>query len=84
MAHTILLQNLVNHFIAEVSTVICDQCSRGSKSGEYVAAKKLDHDLGIVGAGLNCFNPLRDIVYCHQDVQVVIRWGKWSHEIYPP
>ena len=35
-----------------------------------MAAKKLSHDLGIVGAGRNCFNPLQDIVYFQQDVQV--------------
>ena len=84
MVNPILLQNLFNHLIAEMSIVICDQCSRGSKSREYVAAKKLSHYLGIVSVGRNCFNPLRDIIYCKQDVHVVVRWGKWSHEIHPP
>ena len=84
MAHPILLQNLVNHLIAEMSTVICDQCSRSSESREYVAAETFSHYLGIISVGRNCFNPLRDIIYCQQDVQVVIRWGKWSHEIHPP
>ena len=84
MAHPILLQDFVNHLIAEMSTVICDQCSRSVESREYVAVKKLIHYLGIVSAGRNCFNPLRDIIYYQQDVQVVLRWGKWSHEIHPP
>ena len=58
MAHPILLQDLVNNLIAEMSTVIYDQCSRGSESLEYVATKKLSHYLGIVSVGRNCFNPL--------------------------
>ena len=64
MAHPILLQDLVNYLIAEMSTVICDQCSWGSKSREYVAAKKLSHYLDIVSVGRNCFNSLQDIIYC--------------------
>ena len=84
MSHPILLQDLVNHLIIEMGTVICDQCSRSVESREYVAAKKLSHYLGIISAGRNCFNLLRDIIYCQQDVQVIIRWGKWSHEIHPP
>ena len=31
MAYPIILQNLVNYLVAEMSTIICDQCSRGSK-----------------------------------------------------
>ena len=58
MAHPILLQDFVNHLIAEMSTVIGDQCSRGAESREYVAAKELSHYLGIVSAGRNCFNSL--------------------------
>ena len=84
MAHPILLQDLFNHLIAEMSTVICNQYLRGSESREYVAAKKLSHYLGIVSVGRNCFNPLLDIIYCQQYVQIVVRWGKWSHEIHPP
>ena len=61
MAHPILLQDFVNHLITEMSTVICDQCSRSAESREYVAMKKLSHYLGIISAGRNCFNPLRDI-----------------------
>ena len=76
MAYPILLQNLVNHLIAEMSTVICDQCSRSSESREYVASEKFSHYLGIISVGRNCFNLLRDIIYCQQDVHVVIRWGK--------
>ena len=72
MAHPIILQDLVNHLIAEMSIVICDQCSRGSESQDYVAEEKLSHYLGIISVGQNCFNPLRDIIYCQQDVQVII------------
>ena len=64
MVHPMLFQNLVNHLIAEMSTVICDQCSRSSESLEYVAAEKFSHYLGIISVGHNCFNPLRDIIYC--------------------
>ena len=69
MAHPILLKNLVNHLIVEMSTVICDQCSRSSESREYVAAEKFSHYFGIISLGWNFFNPLRDIIYCQQDVQ---------------
>ena len=48
MAHPIILKNLVNHLITEMSTVIYDQCSRSSESREYVAAEKLSHYLGII------------------------------------
>ena len=58
MAHPILFQNLVNHLIAEMSTVICDQCSRSSVSRKYVATEKFSHYLGIISVSRNCFNPL--------------------------
>ena len=76
MSHPILLQDFVNHLITEMSTVICDQCSRSVESCEYVAAKKLFDHLGIISASRNWFNPLRDIIYCQQDVQAIIRWGE--------
>ena len=73
MVHPILLQDFVNHLIAEMGNVIYDQCSRSAESREYVTTKKLGHYLDIISAGRNCFHPLRDIIYCQQDVQVIIR-----------
>ena len=83
MSHSILVQDFVNHLIAEMGTVICNQCSGGAELREYVVAKKLGHYPGIISADRYCFNPLRDIIYFQQDVQVIIRWGKWTHEIHP-
>ena len=84
MLHSILLQDFVNQLIAKMSTVICNQCSGSAEPREYVTTKKLGHYPGIISAGWYCFNSLRDIIYSQQDVQVIIRWGKWSHEIHPP
>ena len=84
MSHSILLKDFVNHLIIEMGTVICDQFSESAESREYVATKKLGHYPGIISAGRYCFNPLRDIIYSYQDVQVIKRWGKWSQEIHPP
>ena len=64
MSHSILLKDFVNHLIAEMGTVICDQCSWSAEPREYVAAKKLGHNLGIISTDRYCFNPLRDIIYC--------------------
>ena len=64
MAYPILLKDFVNHLIAEMGNVIYDQCSRSAESREYLVAKKLSHYLGIISEGRNCFNLLRDIIYC--------------------
>ena len=45
MSHSILVQDFFNHLIAEMSTVICNQCSGSAKPREYVTTKKLGHYL---------------------------------------
>ena len=84
MSYSILVQDFVNHLIAEMSIVICNQCSGSAEPSEYVVAKKLGHYPSIISAGWYCFNRLRDVIYCHQDVHVIKRRGKWTHEIHPP
>ena len=84
MSHSILVQDFVNHLITKMGIVICNQCSWSAEPWEYVAAKKLGHYLSIIGTGRYCFNPHRDIIYYQQDVQVIKRQGKWTHEIHPP
>ena len=73
MSHSILVQDFVNHLIAEMGTVICNQCSGSAEPRKYVTTKKLGHYPGIISTGRYCLNPLRDIIYCQQDVQVIIR-----------
>ena len=63
MSHSILVQDFVNHRIAEMGTVLCDQCSWGAEPCEYVATKKLGHHISIISAGRYCFNPFRDVIY---------------------
>ena len=38
MAHSMLVQDFFNHLIAEMGTVICNQCPGSAESLEYVAA----------------------------------------------
>ena len=45
MLHTIFLQDYINQLVAEMSTAICDQCSRGAEPCENVVAKELDTTL---------------------------------------
>ena len=76
MSHSILVKDFVNHLIAEMGTVICNQCSWSAEPREYVAAKKLGHHTSIISAGRYCFNPFGDVIYDKQDVHVIKRWGK--------
>ena len=84
MPHSILVQDFVNHLIAEMGTSICDQCSWSAEPCKYVAVKELGYHTSIIGAGRYCFNPFRDVIYGKQDVQVIKRGREWAHEIHPP
>ena len=70
MPHTVLLQDLINQFITEMSTSIYDQCSWGAEPCKYVAAKELSYHTGVISACQYCFYPFRDVVHCKKDIQV--------------
>ena len=70
MPHTVLLQDLINQLIAEMSTSICDQYSWGAGPCKYVDAKELSYHTGIISACRYCFYPFRDVVHYKKDIQV--------------
>ena len=70
MQHTIFLQDLINHLVAEMNTTICDQCSWSAEPCKYVDAKDINYYIGIISACRYCFYLFGDVVHNKENIQV--------------
>ena len=84
MLDTILSEEALKKFVAEIQTSITSYGFGNPKSREYILLQKFQNHPVVYCPARNCFNPLGHIVNSHQNVEVSKGGREWSHEIDPP
>ena len=84
MLDTILSEEALKRFVAEIQTSITNYGFGDPKSGEYIIFQEFQYHPVLCCLARNCFNPLGHIVNSHSNVEVSKGGSEWSHEIDPP
>jgi len=83
MKHPIFLQKRLKWLVVKVSLIVTQKSSKCAKSCENMFLKEFDNNIKIIGWGGTGFHPLRDIVNCNKDVEIVMGNRKRIDEVNP-
>ena len=83
MLDTIVSEEALKRFVAEMRTSITNYCFGDPKSREYILLQKFQNHPMVCCLAKNCFNPLGHIVNFHQNVELSKGGREWSHETIP-
>lgn len=84
---TVLVYEVADHFIQEVSSSITYQSQGSAKSHHYPMEDKLHSDPGVIFPGHFCFHPSRGVIRRQDDVPALFVGadrGYWPNEINSP
>ena len=84
MLDTILSEEALKRFVAEMRTSITKYSFGDPKSREYILLQEFQYHPVVCYPVRNCFHLLGHIVNSHQNVEVSKGGREWSHEINPP
>ena len=83
MLDTILNEEALKRFVAEMRTSITNYGFGDPKSREYILLQEFQYHPMVCCPTRNYSNPLGHIVNSHQNVEVSKEGREWSHEIDP-
>ena len=76
MSDTIFPQHVVNEFVTEMCSPICDQCRSSSEPGEYMTTEKACYHFGITSSSRYGLHPFRSIIYGQENYRLLKDEGK--------
>ena len=76
MPDTIFSQHVVNKFVTEMCSFICDQHPWSSESGEYMTTEKACYHFGVISSGRYGLHPFRNVILAKRMYRLLKDEGK--------